>query len=98
MKKWQSVIKIPCQQWCIKLNKKGQKCFGTWIKFVSSHDTCHADLLWNDVDLSQVISQLEAGHEITVVVDGALDGGIESYFMADGYTSFTGIQIRAGLE
>ena len=50
------------------------------------------------IGLFQVISQLLAGDEITVVVDGALDGGGPSLFMADGYTSFTGMQIRAGLE
>ena len=65
-----------------------------------SHTQVHLAITYDadTVDLFQVISQLEAGDEITVVVDGALDGGIESYFMADGYTSFTGIQIRAGLE
>ena len=49
-------------------------------------------------DLFQVISQLLAGDEITVVAEGAVDGDGPSIFLADGYTSFTGMQIRAGLE
>ena len=52
----------------------------------------------NKVDLLQVISQLLAGDEITVVADGLLAETNPSNFMADGYTSFTGKQIRAGLE
>ena len=60
--------------------------------------TYHAYLLRYNVDLFQVISQLLAGDEITVVADGSIDGDQASLFMADGYTSFTGMQIRAGLE
>ena len=52
----------------------------------------------NDVDLFKVITQLLAGDEITVVADGVLDGTSDNTFLADGYTSFTGMQIRAGLE
>ena len=47
----------------------------------------------NDVNLLQDISQLLAGDEITVVADGDLDSTTSSDFWADGYTSFTGMQI-----
>ena len=83
-----------------KLNEKKLIFYETWNKFVSSHacDVCHANLPWNDEDLFQVISQLLAGDEVTVVADGHEDGTADSSFFADGYTSFTGMQIRAGLE
>ena len=48
----------------------------------------------------QVITQLLSGDQIYVIAEGfwADQGDSNSFYMADGYTSFTGVQIRSGLE
>ena len=48
----------------------------------------------------QVIAQLLSGDQVSVIADGFLynDHSEPSYYMADGYTSLTGVLIRAGLE
>ena len=44
-----------------------------------------------------MITQLLAGDQVTVVAEGEFGEGT-NYYMANGYTSFTGLQVSAGLE
>ena len=46
----------------------------------------------------QVITQLLAGDQVYVVAEGFEADVENSFYMADGFTSFTGLQVRSGLE
>ena len=45
-----------------------------------------------------MIALLYEGDQVYVVADGFLADFENSYYMADGYTSFTGLQVRSGHE
>ena len=44
-----------------------------------------------------MITELLTGDQVYVIADGHNDGTDDSSYMADGYTSFTGLLIRSGL-
>ena len=46
----------------------------------------------------QVITELLPGDQVYVVAEGFLDDSADNRYQADGYTSFTGVQIRSGLQ
>ena len=46
----------------------------------------------------QVIMELLAGDQVYVIADGYITDVETNVCQADGYTSFTGLQIRSGLE
>ena len=48
----------------------------------------------------KVITQLLEGDQISVIADGYLadSKGESSFYLADGYTSLTGLLIKSGLE
>ena len=51
-------------------------------------------VLW----LVQVVTELLAGDQVSVIATGKQAGTENSYFTGDGYTSLTGLLIRSGLE
>ena len=46
----------------------------------------------------QVITELVAGDQVYVIADGYITDIETNVCQADGYTSFTGLQIKSGLE
>ena len=93
-----------CMKSCIKLcllweNSIGLLKFAFWKKSLHSHFSLHDSSFHFFTFIEfQVITELLPGDQVYVVAEGFLDDSADNRYQADGYTSFTGVQIRSGIQ